>query len=150
MLERMIVLHIPHALVLRNLKRQRRLTTPTGWVNDRDFRLYKTAPGNFRRFRPYIVLDGTVESSDAGVRIRYRMRPNWIAILFMAIFALALLYAAICAIDSVKSVPFLIAALIVNGILLLDVGSQIKTCNESFLRSLESPDEGQSGDPLAP
>lgn len=134
------VLNIPHFLILRNLQRQLRQTMPTGWVNDHDFRLYKTAPGNFRRFRPYIVFDGTMECFDAGVQIKYRVRPNWLSILFMAIFVLSFLYAAICAIVSLKSVPFLIAALIANGILFLDVVSQIKICTECFLRSLRSTD----------
>ena len=140
MFKSMTVLNMPHFLILRNLQRQLRLTMPTGWVNDHAFQLYKTAPGNFRRFRPYIVFDGTVECSDAGVQIKYRIRPDWFSILFIAIFVLAFLYAAICAIVSVKSVPFLIAALIANGILFLDVVSQIKICSECFLRSLRSTD----------
>ena len=85
-----------------------------------------------------MVLDGTIAYTDTCVQIEYRIRPDLLSILFIAVFALALVYAAICVIISIESIPFLIAALIANVILALDVVWQIKFCTESFLNTLHT------------
>ena len=93
--KRRIEIQLPAQTVRDCLKNQLRVHMPWGWVRENRFRLYKQVAGSPDLRFPLLCFTGTLEEKTGGTQVTYRVSPNIVECVFLALFGAILVYTLI-------------------------------------------------------